>query len=388
MRKYIIACLLVIAALAEPGPVFSGEQASIERGYAIALAPGHEETTAQGNRPRQQSINQGPVAVYLIPLADFPESLAAELARSMSRELDLHVKASVRLPPLAVDTLPGSNQLVADEIMTQGLNASARLLGVTPETYRVFLTTSDINERSGNFRFQFSRHAPMLRSSVVSLARLVEYANRRPVLTQHSLPRLHKLTKRAIGENYFGWQRSSNPDDLMYAPLMSVADLDRMGSDHTEAPVVEHGNRLMQMLAQGRFKECAEAFHYPHEYSPTELEDDKGAIAYSLTHLIEEIGGIENIQHKLSADDGMLAFDFGGGSFEYWTEHPKPVRTVTVNYEAKSGRDGLVYFHLTYVQFNSQWQVRGFRFQLPAARMGAKERMIQIASQIQPPARR
>jgi predicted Zn-dependent protease len=174
------------------------------------------------------------IPVYLVPLSDFPEDLASALAKSMSQDLALRVKAALRLPPLPITTLPGSNQLIAEDILVQGFNASARLPDTTSKTYRLFLTTKDINSRSGNFRFQFAFHDPALHCSIVSLARLVEYIDERPVLTNLSLSRLLKLTKRAIGENYLGWHRSADPMDVMFAPLMSLDDLDRMGNGHTE----------------------------------------------------------------------------------------------------------------------------------------------------------
>ena len=174
------------------------------------------------------------IPVYIVPLADFPEDLASALAKAMSQDLAIRVKASVRLPPLTINTLPGSNQLVAEDILLQAENASARLPDMTPKTYRLFLTTKDINSRSANFRFQFTVHDMAHRCSVISLARLLEYADERPVLTNRSLSRLLKLTKRAIGEMYLGWNRSTDPGDLMFSPLMSLDDLDRIGSEHAE----------------------------------------------------------------------------------------------------------------------------------------------------------
>jgi hypothetical protein len=44
------------------------------------------------------------------------------------------------------------------------------------------------------------------------------------------------MTKRAIGEMYLGWKRSPNFGDIMYSPLMSLDELDKLGLDHTENP--------------------------------------------------------------------------------------------------------------------------------------------------------
>jgi predicted Zn-dependent protease len=176
------------------------------------------------------------VPVYLVPLDDFPEELAAALAKSLQNNLSLRVKASLRLPPLPIASVAGTNQLVSDDILLLASKASSRLPEASPTTYRVFLSTRDINARSANLRFQFSAHNKALNCSVVSLARLLEYAGERPVLTERAISRTQKMIKRAIGEMYLGWKRSPNPDDIMYSPLMSLDELDKLSLDHAEEP--------------------------------------------------------------------------------------------------------------------------------------------------------
>lgn len=174
------------------------------------------------------------VPVYLVPLDDFPEELAAALAKSLQSNLGFRVKASVRLPPLTIGTTPGTTQLISDDILLQGSRASSRLPEASPTTYRIFLTVKDINSRSANLRFQFSAHNKALNCSVVSLARLLDYVGERPVFTERSVSRLLKMTKRAIGEMYLGWKRSPDFGDIMYSPLMSLDELDKLGLEHTE----------------------------------------------------------------------------------------------------------------------------------------------------------
>jgi hypothetical protein len=176
------------------------------------------------------------VAVYVIPLDDFPEALAGTLAQRLQDELGIRVRPSLRLPPLDVPMLPGTRQLVAEELLVRAVAASSRLPELGPATYRVFLTTRDINGESGTLRFTFATHMPSLQGSVVSMARLVTgtlgvaQADERA----RALARLHKMVKRAIGEAHLGWRRSTDPHDLMYAPVMNVYDIDRLGNDHRE----------------------------------------------------------------------------------------------------------------------------------------------------------
>jgi len=44
--------------------------------------------------------------------------------------------------------------------------------------------------------------------------------------------RIYKMVKRAIGELYFGLPRSTSIADIMYAPIMSLEDIDAMGADY------------------------------------------------------------------------------------------------------------------------------------------------------------
>jgi hypothetical protein len=187
-------------------------------------------------RTHGQSDPLDAVRVYLVPLSDFPEDLAGALARALQENLRFRVKASLALPPLPVAPLPGTNQLADADLLLQATQASAHFPEATPSTYRVFLTGRDINSRTGNLRFLFSAHNKVLNSSVVSLARLLEYQNDKPVLTDLDEARIFKMAKRAIGEIHLGWSRSTNPRDLMFAPIMGIDDLDRIGFEHAVEP--------------------------------------------------------------------------------------------------------------------------------------------------------
>jgi len=186
-------------------------------GVALALKPGSES-----------------VAVYVVPLDDVPEALSATVAQALARQLGLRVRAGMRLPPLRIPMLPGTEQYGGEALLEHAVRASARLPGLGPDTYRLFLTARDINAQAGGFRFQFSMHNPTLNASVVSMARLFEFAGGEVRLTNLTGARVVKLAKRAVGELHLGWKRSTDPEDLMYAPLMGLEDLDRIGNEHRE----------------------------------------------------------------------------------------------------------------------------------------------------------
>ena len=192
------------------------------------------------------------VPVYVVPLDDFPEDYSANVARALASQLGIRVRAGLRLPPLRIPVLPGTDQYVSEALLERAVRASARLPGLGPETYRLFLTTRDINSQTGDFRYPFSVHSPNLNCSVLSMARLVEFEDGMPRLTVCTGERSIKLAKRAVGELHLGWRRSTDPDDLMYAPLMGREELDRIGNEHRE---VDEPVRPAPALPSGRPRE-------------------------------------------------------------------------------------------------------------------------------------
>lgn len=176
------------------------------------------------------------VDVYIVPMEDFPEGGAAAIAKSMSEDMKLWVKGTLRMGALGVATLPGTNQLVSEEILEKSQPVLKRLPESSGKTYYLLLTTRDINSRTGATRFQFSAHSLELNTSVISLARLLYDAGGHSAAERTIQARLYKMVKRAIGEMRLGWKRSTNIADVMYSPIMSLQDLDRIGTDHAETP--------------------------------------------------------------------------------------------------------------------------------------------------------
>ena len=71
-------------------------------------------------------------------------------------------------------------------------------------------------------------HSQMQRTSVLSVARLLTAKDGSPAPGEVVSARVQKMLMRIVGEMRLGWQRTSDPADLMYAPIMSVDDIDGM----------------------------------------------------------------------------------------------------------------------------------------------------------------
>lgn len=127
----------------------------------------------------------------------------------------------------------GGQQFAGEDYLALGSALARRLQDAGPRTYFIVLTDRDINARSQNFRFQFSMHSPMQRTSVLSVARLLYAKDGSPAPGDVVSARVQKMLMRIVGEMRLGWQRTSDPADLMYAPILSVDDIDGMDVAYT-----------------------------------------------------------------------------------------------------------------------------------------------------------
>ena len=168
------------------------------------------------------------VALYVLPTDGVAEQAVAQVARALSQDTGLWVKASLWVPPGPLAPLPDGQQFAGEDYLALGSAVAKRLQDAGPRTYFIVLTDRDINARSQNFRFQFSMHSPMQRTSVLSVARLLTAKDGSPAPGEVVSARVQKMLMRTVGEMRLGWQRTTDPADLMYAPIMSVDDIDRM----------------------------------------------------------------------------------------------------------------------------------------------------------------
>ncbi|MBB5204986.1 putative Zn-dependent protease [Inhella inkyongensis] len=173
------------------------------------------------------------VSLYVIPTDGFPEQYAASIARALTKETGQWVKSSLLIPSGVNEPFPGTNQYPADDYLPFGLKAAKQLADTNARTYFIVLTDRDINSRAQNFRFQYSFHSPMARTSVLSVARLVYEKDGTVAPAEVINLRAQKMLMRIVGEMKLGWQRTTDPTDLMYSPIMSIEDIDRMSIVHS-----------------------------------------------------------------------------------------------------------------------------------------------------------
>lgn len=173
-----------------------------------------------------------PVDVWLVPVADFPESEVATLLRRLRADLPwLRIYEAARIPrPDAIDSADGT-QVVGQKAVEAFAPVARALPKTKSNTACVFLIADDLNIAGGRLRFTFSVNDRNSHVAVVSRARMVLGEGAVPASAEQVDARLYKMVKRQVGELRLGLVRTSERDNLMYSPLMGVPDLDRIGTE-------------------------------------------------------------------------------------------------------------------------------------------------------------
>ncbi len=169
-----------------------------------------------------------------MPMDDFNFPEAALLSKSLSRELGIQVKATLNIGSSGLSPFPGTTQFPAEDIEAIARRAIPNLPDTRPDSAFIVLTQRDINTKDRSLRFNFTVHNKSTRIAIVSSARLVLGQSGKADL-QTIRNRLAKMVKRNIGDVYFGYTRSTDIHDVMYSPIMSLDDVDKMGSDFISA---------------------------------------------------------------------------------------------------------------------------------------------------------
>jgi predicted Zn-dependent protease len=173
-----------------------------------------------------------PIDVYLLPVDDFPFEFADQLAHRLSAELNLKVRVSLPMGIGDLKELPNNSQIATEDVIARAHEVALRLPNTNEKLLVIALTTRDINERTQSLRFLFASNDRMTHTSVISVARMFATTPRVEGTQAQVGLRIYKMVKRAIGEQYFGLPRSASIADIMYAPIMSLEDIDAMGVDY------------------------------------------------------------------------------------------------------------------------------------------------------------
>jgi predicted Zn-dependent protease len=203
--------------------------------YRRALTKDGMSSRPEGGRPTTLAAKPG-VDVFLIPLDDFEAELAAALANSLSQELGIRIAVTGRLTFKGLAPFAGTTQYSGDDILAAAEDGVQRLPGSLTNTAYIVLTQRDINMNDRKLRFNFAIHHYDTRTSLVSSARMSGPRNGKAANLEIITARFKKMVKRSIGLVYYHYPHSSDIYDLMFAPIMSLDDVDRIGDDFSNRP--------------------------------------------------------------------------------------------------------------------------------------------------------
>ena len=162
---------------------------------------------------------------------------ASRLAQSLGTDLGIRVKATLNMGSAELTTIPGSAQYAGEDIIEMAHRIAGNLKETHSTTAYVVLTRRDINRKESGLRFSFAMQSRSIRTAVVSIARLDMGENGGKANPATLRMRLAKMVKRSIGEMYYGYTRSADIQDVMYSPIMSLDDVDKMGSTFLHKPI-------------------------------------------------------------------------------------------------------------------------------------------------------
>jgi hypothetical protein len=147
--KHLSIAIILLAAVA-------GCTTSSPYTQPLAVAdPAPKSISTATLYPTAATEKSGPVNVYLIPLNDFSEDVAAQMGRDLSKEFGLWVKGTVAMGTQGLMPMSGSQQYAAEDIFEQAKTVMPRLPEADSSTYFIFLTNRDINSRARDFVSSF-----------------------------------------------------------------------------------------------------------------------------------------------------------------------------------------------------------------------------------------
>ncbi len=184
-------------------------------------------------KPPSESLGP-PTDVHLLPVDDFSFKFADQLARRLSTDVNLRVRASLPMGAGDLKDLPNGSQLACEDIIARAHEIGLRLPNKSRRFVIIALTTRGINDRSQSLRFLLAKNDMTIQTSVISIARMFASTPSAEGTQAQVGLRIYKMTKRTIGEQYFEFRRTADIADIMYAPIMSLEDIDAMGVDYKE----------------------------------------------------------------------------------------------------------------------------------------------------------
>ncbi len=180
----------------------------------------------------KDGISYKDVDVFLIPVFNFPEIAAQQLADDLSKNLGLKVKATNAMPRQEQAFNTFRNQMPADVYHAPMMNLSSRLLSDNPKCVYIAITGDSLYLQNTSMNFVYSTYFDN-KHAILGIGQLCVALPENSSEAQKIVSlRVFKMTKRIIGRMYYKFTPSENTQSLMKSPLMTIKDVDDMSLDY------------------------------------------------------------------------------------------------------------------------------------------------------------
>jgi hypothetical protein len=147
-----------------------------------------------------------------------------------------------------------------------------------------------------------------------------------------------------------------------------------LGQNPNDDQIKSFADNCLNVIQSGNFEEAAELFHYPPNYSPKDLSEDKRGVKLGLlelSNIFGTFGAIEIVQRHAN----IYVFAVGGGNIEYWENYPQ---SIEIKYRTIFSKEGEGFLIFRVVRISEKLKLRSLAFGISAASPQAKERMQNI----------
>jgi predicted Zn-dependent protease len=166
--------------------------------------------------------------IYLVPFTGFEEKSSHMLAKALSEDTGLKITStgSIALPEKYLNI--ERNQYNVDYLNAVVSESIVSLKNTKNNQLFIAIMKQDMYSGSNSWNFSLASNFTN-NISIVATERLVPFeTTNRSRAEQIFGERVYKILKRTIGLQYYKHPRKTDKDSVLFSPIMSVKDLDRM----------------------------------------------------------------------------------------------------------------------------------------------------------------
>ena len=168
--------------------------------------------------------------ILIIPTDEFPLERSKGLLAAIAKETGLRIRITLPLGTREWKAYPDRLQYNPEIVNLLALPVIERIRPNYGGRTYVILTARDIAPADNSAKFAFAWNDHDKKVSVVSIASMLRDERGEGVPQVVVDLRLRKMLLRTIALQFYEMQRSADINDVTYSPMLSIDELDRMGT--------------------------------------------------------------------------------------------------------------------------------------------------------------